>query len=145
MRTLSYIVILIVVIAGISCRNSSSVKTGNRNVSDSDTGKAILIFSEMEHDFGKVSQGEKVAYIFTFENKGTTDLVLSRAATSCGCTASKYNREPIAPGGKGTLEVTFNTSGYDGMQAKTISVHSNATVPVLVLKITADVINNSNN
>lgn len=145
MRTLSFIALLCLAAAGSGCRNTSSGNADRQSTAASDTGKAVLIFSEMEHDFGKVTEGEKVAYIFTFENKGTTDLVLSRAATSCGCTASKYNREPIAPGGKGTLEVTFNTSGYDGMQAKTISVHSNATVPVLVLKITAEVINNSNN
>ncbi len=145
MRLVSFISVICLAVIFAGCGNSTSGESKQAATLTSDTGRAVLSFSELEHDFGKVTEGEKVAYIFTFENKGTSDLVVLRATTSCGCTVSKYNNEPIAPGGTGRLEVTFNTSGYDGIQSKTISVHSNATVPVLVLKITADVINNSNN
>jgi len=97
------------------------------------------VFKEYEHSFGKVEEGEKVGYIFRFENQGTGNLVIQNAITSCGCTVPKYDRKPISPGRSGNLEVIFDTSGRSGLQAKTITVKSNATVPVILLKITADV------
>ena len=111
----------------------------------SDTGTAVLSFNEYEHDFGKVAEGEKVGYIFTFKNTGTADLVITSATTSCGCTVPKYSTKPISPGESGNLEVIFDTSGRNGVQTKSITVKSNAKIPVMILKITADVIDSNNN
>jgi hypothetical protein len=120
------------------CRND-----GRRNAPASaagDTGKARIVFREYEHSFGKVAEGEKVSYIFKFDNTGTADLVIASALTTCGCTVPEYDTRPIAPGRSGNLEVVFDTSGKDGMQTKTITVKSNAEKPVVILKITAEVI-----
>jgi hypothetical protein len=114
-------------------RNTPSAATG-------DTGKAKIVFREYEHSFGKVTEGEKVSYVFKFDNAGTADLVIASALTTCGCTVPEYDTKPIAPGGSGNLEVVFDTSGKDGMQTKTITVKSNAEKPVVILKITAEVI-----
>jgi hypothetical protein len=121
------------------CGNSSGTGMDNSGLQKSDTGKAVIVFSEYEHDFGKVEEGEKIGYIFNFENKGTGNLVIMSAMTTCGCTVSKYNRKPIPPGKDGKLEVVFDTSGRNGRQTKTITVKSNASVPVIILKITAEV------
>ena len=43
----------------------------------------------------------------------------------------------------GNLEVVFDTSGRNGMQTKTITVKSNASIPVVLLKITAEVVTNN--
>ena len=117
---------------------SANKNSGSENFS-SDTGKAVIVFKEYEHSFGKVEEGEKVGYIFRFENQGTGNLVIENAITSCGCTVPKYDRKPISPGKSGNMEVVFDTSGRNGLQTKTITVKSNATVPVVFLKITADV------
>jgi hypothetical protein len=106
----------------------------------SDTGKARIVFREYEHSFGKVTDGEKVSYVFKFNNIGTADLVISSALTTCGCTVPEYDKKPIPPGGTGNMEVVFDTSGKVGMQTKTITVKSNAEKPVVLLKITAEVI-----
>jgi len=105
-----------------------------------DTGKAVIVFKEYEHSFGKVEEGERIAFIFNFENRGTGNLIIQNAITSCGCTVPKYDRKPIAPGKGGKLEVVFDTSGRNGPQTKTITVQSNATVPGIILKITAEVV-----
>ena len=115
---------------------------GRRNQSGaavSDTGKARIVFREYEHSFGKVAEGEKVSYVFKFDNIGTADLVISSALTTCGCTVPEYDKKPIPPGGNGNMEVVFDTSGKVGMQTKTITVKSNAEKPVVLLKITAEV------
>ena len=121
----------------IRCGNgpggTSSVASG------SDTGTARINFREYEHDFGKVDEGEKVGYVFKFENQGTADLVIASATTTCGCTVPEFDAKPIPPGGTGNIEVVFDTSGRNGMQTKTITVKSNARPSVVLLKITADV------
>jgi hypothetical protein len=133
--------ILILIIAGCSGKTQKSHDTKPSELSD--TGTAVITFREYEHLFGKVNEGEKVGCIFTFENKGTADLVLLSVSTSCGCTVPKYNRKPVQPGKSGTLEVVFDTSGRNGVQAKTITVKSNAKTPVVLLKIEAEVMNDN--
>ena len=99
-----------------------------------------MVFREYQHDFGKVAEGEKISYTFTFDNKGKSNLIISSATTTCGCTVTKYDKKPIPPGAGGILEVAFDTSGRSGMQTKIITVRSNATTPVALLKITAEVV-----
>jgi hypothetical protein len=120
------------------CGNDS--RKNSSGVAAADTGVARLVFREYEHEFGKVSEGEKVGYVFKFDNKGTAPLVIASATTSCGCTVPEYDSKPIPPGGEGSLEVVFNTSGRNGMQTKTITVKSNAKPAVVLLKITAEVV-----
>lgn len=100
---------------------------------------AELVFREYEYDFGRITEGEKVAHIFAFENKGPGSLVIKSASTSCGCTVPKYDKAPIAPGRGGSLEVVFDSGGRSGIQTKTISVRSNSSTEVVILKITAEV------
>jgi len=122
----------------ISCGQSRNNSVRNTD-SSADTAKAVIVFNEYEHDFGKVKEGRKVRYTFTFQNTGTGSLVIQSATTTCGCTVPRYDRRPIAPGKGGKLEVEFDTSGRNGMQTKVITVTSNATVPVVLLRITAEV------
>ena len=117
-------------------KNSNGLASG-------DTGTVKIVFREYEHDFGKVSEGEKVGYLFKYENQGTSNLIITSATTSCGCTVPEYDTKPIAPGGTGNLEVVFDTSGRNGKQTKTITVKSNAKTPVVLLKITAEVVESS--
>ena len=123
-----------------------SGRTGKGGVAltDSDTGKAVIAFREYEHLFGQVREGEKVGCIFTFENSGTSDLVILAATTTCGCTVPEYDRKPVSPGETGKMEVVFDTSGRNGIQSKIITVRSNASNPVVMLKITAEVIPSDN-
>jgi hypothetical protein len=125
----------------VSCGNRTSKESANSASNLNDTSKAVISFNEYEHDFGKVAEGEKVGYTFRFENKGNSDLVIFSALTTCGCTVPKYDSKPIPPGGKGSIEVVFDTTERNGMQTKTITVRTNASVPVVILKITTDVLN----
>jgi hypothetical protein len=138
MRKITIGALIILAFSATHCSSG----TGNSNASSASkatTGSSIISFREYQHDFGKVSEGEKLSYTFIFDNKGTEDLVISSATTTCGCTLPKYDTKPIAPGSHGSLEVVFDTSGRDGMQTKTITVKSNAKIPIVLLKITAEV------
>ena len=122
------------------CNNSPKNGAGNSSTQSDGTGTAGIIFKEYEHNFGKVAEGEKISYIFTFENNGTASLVISSATATCGCTVPKYDTKPIPPGKSGNIEVVFNTSGRNGIQTKTVTVKSNASTPVVLLKIVSDVV-----
>jgi hypothetical protein len=132
--------LLLIFLLAASCGGKhGSRKSDNHSA---DTGKAVITFISYEHDFGKVSEGEKVGCIFTFNNTGTGNLLINNAVTSCGCTVPKFDNKPIEPGSSGSIEVVFDTSGRSGIQTKSISVHSNASTPVVILQIRADVITN---
>jgi hypothetical protein len=135
---------VVILIVAFGCKSGVKRSEVNSVSEMSDTIKAVIKFNEYEHDFGKVNEGEKVGYTFTFENKGNGDLIINSAITTCGCTVPKYNTKPIPPGGKGNLEVVFDTSGRNGTQTKTVTVKSNASIPVVLLKITSEVVNTSN-
>jgi hypothetical protein len=85
-----------------------------------------ITFMESTHDFGDIEQGTKVSHVFEFENSGTEPLILSNVLTTCGCTATSWPREPIAPGKGGKIAVSFNSAGKMGKQNKVVTVVSNA-------------------
>jgi hypothetical protein len=88
------------------------------------SGPKIQLDEEV-FNFGSVKQGTKVLHEFTFKNLGDADLVITDVKTSCGCTAAVTSARTIAPGGEGTLKVSFNSSGRSGSQNKSITLVSN--------------------
>ena len=85
-----------------------------------------ITFQESEFNFGDIAQGEKAEHVFTFKNTGTAPLVLSNVLTTCGCTASEWPKEPVAPGKSAQIKVTFNSAGKMGVQNKVVTIVSNA-------------------
>ena len=77
---------------------------------------ADIKFDKTTHDFGKFSENSPVvSCVFTFTNIGDAPLVIHQAVASCGCTVPEYTKEPIQPGKKGTIKVTYNGTGkYPG-------------------------------
>jgi hypothetical protein len=100
----------------------------------------VITFEKVEHDFGAIIQGEKVSYTFKFKNTGGSDLLVTSAKGSCGCTVPKFSKEPIAPGKSGEMEIIFDSSGKSGIQNKTITVLSNSQPNTVVLTVSADVV-----
>jgi hypothetical protein len=96
-------------------------------------------FAKEEHNFGKINQGEKVKTVFTFINTGKGPLIISDAKGSCGCTVPRFPGEPIASGGKGEIEVEFDSAGKTGVQSKTVSITANTVPNTKILTITADI------
>jgi hypothetical protein len=78
------------------------------------------------HDFGTLKEGPSAEYIFQFKNTGKQPLIITNASASCGCTVPEFPKEPILPGKKGQLKVTYNTSGKAGPFDKTVFIQSNA-------------------
>lgn len=88
---------------------------------------AEMTFQNKNHNFGIVAQDTcVVSCTFKFTNTGTAPLVIHQAYSSCGCTVPEYSQEPIAPGEKGELLVTYNgRNKHPGVFKKTITIHCN--------------------
>ena len=103
--------------------------------------KPVITFEEKSYDFGKVKEEDgKITHVFEFTNKGNAPLVINRAQAQCGCTTPLWTKEPIEPGKKGSIDVTYNPQGRPGNFTKTITVYSNATEEQYLLTIRGEVI-----
>ncbi len=99
----------------------------------------LMVFYEEKHDFGKITQGEKVSYSFVFKNTGGSDLVISAAQASCGCTVPSYPKEPVKPGQEGKIDVLFDSEGKSGLVEKTITLVTNCNPSTKTLTISASI------
>lgn len=104
------------------------------------TPQAKLSFAESVHEFGDITQGDRVEHVFSYTNTGTQPLILSNVQTTCGCTATNWSREPLAPGESGTITVNFNSAGKIGMQNKVVTITSNAVNNPERISITTNVL-----
>jgi Protein of unknown function (DUF1573) len=91
------------------------------------------------YDFGKVTEGEKVAYFFRFVNTGKKLLVIEKASASCGCTIAEKPEAPVFPGDTSFIKVVFNSFGKAGHNEKRITVLSNAYPSFPILELTGQV------
>jgi hypothetical protein len=100
----------------------------------------VIEFEEETHDFGKITQGEKVSYSFKFKNTGKSNLLISSAQASCGCTVPKPPTEPLPAGTSNKIDVTFDSNGKSGKFDKQITVLTNCEPNTKILKITGEII-----
>ena len=113
----------------VACENQGSndleahLSTDIVDIADED--RPVMEFKKVLHDFGEITQGEKVNYSFTFKNTGKTDLIITSARGSCGCTVPKWPKRPIAPGQESVIDVLFDSHNKKGNQHKKVTVVAN--------------------
>lgn len=101
---------------------------------------AQIKFDKTTHNFGTFSEKNPVvSYSFAFTNVGEQPLVVNQAIASCGCTVPEFTKEPVAPGQKGEIKVTYNGEGkFPGHFKKSITVRTNGSVEMTRLYIEGD-------
>jgi hypothetical protein len=143
-----FLLVLIIGLALAGCENNNNKGLDTDVVKNEKSASGDLkpyetpriTFEKMEHDFGKIIQGEFVRYSFKFTNTGKSDLLISKVSTSCGCTVGNYPKQPIEPGESGLVEVVFDSRGRKGVQRKTITVMANTSPNKTMLKIKSTVV-----
>jgi len=99
----------------------------------------VIEFSDLEHDFGTIAEGNVVEHTFEVKNTGEAPLIIQSAQPSCGCTVPDWTKTPIEPGKSGFVKAKFDSKGKPGMQNKTITVTSNSWPKQTVLRFKANV------
>jgi hypothetical protein len=97
----------------------------------------VAQFEKIEHDFGTISEGQKVTHVYKIKNTGEAPLIIQSAQPSCGCTVPKWSQEPIPVGGTGEITAEFDSSGKPGINNKTITVTANTWPKVTTLRFKA--------
>jgi hypothetical protein len=101
------------------------------------SAQAEIKFDKLTNDFGTFSESSPVVTCtFTFTNVGNQPLVVNQAVASCGCTVPEYTKDPVKPGEKGEIKVTYNGTGkFPGHFKKSITVRTNGKVEMTRLYI----------
>jgi hypothetical protein len=99
--------------------------------------QAEITFDTLRVNLGTFSEksGEQHCS-FHFTNTGDAPLVINQAFASCGCTVPTYTKDPVKPGQRGQIDVTYNGKGkFPGHFSKTITIRSNAKSEIVRLTI----------
>ncbi|MBR6091873.1 MAG: DUF1573 domain-containing protein [Bacteroidales bacterium] len=136
---------LLLAVMLVSCgSDDNKINTGLVNnpasaTESSNTKEPKIEFAVMEHDFGKIIQGEQMSFTYKFKNTGNAPLIISAVEKTCGCTDTKFPREPIKPGEEGSISITYDSKGHKGFQNKRIIVKANTNPSETILKFKAQV------
>lgn len=93
--------------------------------------KTILKFKTLEIIRNEIPFDSPEQFVFEFKNKGKKPITIQNVSTSCGCTAAEKPTEPIKPGKKSKIVVSYDTKRV-GEFTKTITVNSDLAPPVVL-------------
>ena len=125
--------------------DDSKINTGLINnpasaTESANTKEPKIEFTVLEHDFGQMIQGEQVSYTYKFKNTGNAPLIISAVEKTCGCTDTRFPKEPIQPGEEGGISITYDSKGHKGFQNKRVIVKANTNPSETILKFKARVV-----
>ncbi len=131
----------------ISCETDPSKKINEANVIstkerlENSEDFPVIEFDHRNHDFGEISEGDIAETEFVFTNVGESDLIISDASGSCGCTVPDYPKNtPIKPGESGKIVVKFDSNNRPGLQRKAVTLITNTAKGKQILNIKSIVI-----
>ena len=96
----------------------------------------VTRFTQVDYDFGNISEGDKTEHVFEFSNAGDTDLLVEKVVATSGSAKAVASSKELKPGEKGSISVVVDMRGKKGFFSKTIDVYTNDPVtPVTTLSV----------
>lgn len=133
MNTMKKLLLLLTLFMSIpfaaDAQSQKSVRSEVRPTGDTKAENyAEIKFDTLRINFGVFPEADAERKCsFAFTNIGTAPLIINQAFASCGCTVPTFTKDPIKPGEKGSINVSYNGKGLmTGRFSKTITVRSNA-------------------
>lgn len=123
--------------------DSAKLETAKERDAKIELGAAVIEFDQREYDFGEVVEGDSVEGVFKVTNAGKSDLVITSAKATCGCTVPEWPKDAIKPGESADIKFTFNSRGRQGKQTKSITLKTNTEKITEILRIKGTVIKKS--
>lgn len=90
------------------------------------------------YSFGQIEWKHPATVQYIITNTGDAPLVLTEVEPDCACTVAQWTQTPIAPGEKGTVNVTFDAKALGHFQ-KSVTIYSNAHPNVAYLHFSGEV------
>ncbi len=81
-----------------------------------------LIAVEPVHDFGELSQGDKVACEFELVNRFDQPLTVRNVIKSCGCTKAECSRQELAPSERMSIQTEWDVGTRRGQSSTEMTV-----------------------
>lgn len=125
------VAILVVSYIIVSCEKSAVSKVKDENVISAkqrdvnSQNLAVVSFDKETYDFGTIDAGEVVETTFMITNTGKSDLLITNAKSTCGCTVPTWPKKAIQPGDSATMKVKFDSKGKRNNVSKTITLTTN--------------------
>lgn len=101
---------------------------------------AEFSLTENVFKFPKTKEGIVLEHVFIVTNTGTAPLIINDYSVECKCTKVVLPKEPILPGKKGEIKITFDTEGKYYQQDRIILLSTNTKKKVHKLRFKVFVI-----
>lgn len=101
--------------------------------------QTVIRFDSLSRNVGMMSETDSPRTLhFVFHNISASALRLARVRTSCGCTEAGFSTQPVQPGGKGEIALTFHPKNMPGTVDTQAFVYTDASDrhPVARLSLT---------
>jgi hypothetical protein len=110
----------LLVVAGLEAQKAPAKPAG---VKAAAAAPKIEVLPETK-DAGTVAKGQVVQATFAVRNGGGSDLIISDARPSCGCTVASFDKL-IKPGAEGKIVSNVDTKSFSGPISKSVLIVSN--------------------
>ncbi len=121
---------LIALLSGLFLNASWTIQAQEINL-----GNGIVIDKNV-HNFGDILMSDgAVSCVFTVTNGSKKPIVIYNVVTSCGCTEAKWTRNPIRPGEKGKITVTYTNDEGAYSFSKSVTAYVSEVKRPVVLRI----------
>lgn len=85
----------------------------------------VISIDKVHHDFGTITQNQKVTHIYQITNTGNEVLEIKAVIPSCGCTTTTLDNDKLQPGESTIIEINFDPEGLRGNTHKSLAIISN--------------------
>jgi hypothetical protein len=102
--------------------------------------EAEFSLTESLFKFPKTKEGVVLEHTFVFTNTGSVPLIITDYSVECKCTKVILPKEPISPGKKGEIKISFDTEGKFYQQDRIILLSTNTKKKVHKLRFKVFVI-----
>jgi len=82
----------------------------------------VISFDKTHHDFGTISDFQKVTHRYRLTNSGKATLLIKEIRPSCGCSHTVVGKMALQPGENTYIEVHFDPTGITGSTHKYLEV-----------------------
>jgi hypothetical protein len=98
--------------------------------------------ADQVHNFGSISETQKVEYVFVIKNEGNSILSITDARSTCGaCSSVKVANMAVPPGSNTSVLASFDPRGKEGQVEHVVWLKTNDEgVPLLKLALRMSVV-----